>query len=162
MKKRNTLLSVALLLAVVILGVGYAAASGPWVVEGTATAKASELDVEFVQEGSTGTVESDVKATMEVELDEIGEEATATFVILNNSKAGIAAEINADNITVAYEGGASTSEYFEVTKTLAEPTKLASGDSTTLTVTVRLKKVGLTDVTETFTVSINEINAVEE
>lgn len=162
MKKRNTLLTVALLLTVVILGVGYAAASGPWVVEGTATAKASQLDVAFTA-ATNGTVSSDILAEMTaVELDEIGEFATAEFVIKNRSKAGIGAQINADDITVTYgDENATTSDYFTVTKAL-DKNYLASGDSATLTVTVTLEKVGLTDITESFKVSINDITAKAE
>ena len=163
MKRRNTLLVVALLLVVVVLGVGYAAASGPWVVEGTATAKGSELDIKFTTATGDGnpTVESDVLGTMAVELDEIEETATAEFTIKNNSKAGIAADIDPDTITVTYDGGAASSEYFEVTKALNK-TALSSGEEAILTVTVKLKKVGLTDVTETFKVSINNIAARAE
>ena len=163
MKKKNTFLSIALLLAVVVLGVGYAASSGPWVIEGTATAKASDLDVKFTTATGDGnpTVVSEKLGEMTVELTEIGETATATFTIKNNSKTGIAADINPDTITVTYADDATSSDYFNVTHSLAK-TALASGEETTLTVTVELKKVGLTNVTETFKVSINEITARAE
>ena len=147
MKNRRNRFLLAIVAFILVLGVGYAAASGPWVVEGTATAKASELDVKFTDatagaNTTSAAFSSDVLATMAVELDEIGEEATATFTITNASKKGIGAEINPDTITVTYgDNDAATSEYFEVTKTLTETELASNGGSTTLTVTVKLLKV---------------------
>lgn len=164
MKKKNTFLTVALLLAVVVLGVGYAASTGPWVVEGTATATASEFDVAFTnhQAGNNVTsssVEGDLLAKMAVELENVGDTATATFTITNRSQKGIGAEINEDDIVITR---GTNSEYFDVTYKLGSSTIASNGGTTTLEVTVELIKATTEEKTETFTVSLNDIQPTVE
>ena len=170
MKKKNTFLAVALLLAVVLLGVGYAAATGPWVVNGTATAEANEgFDVAFtaVDNEDLGRIVNDVTAEMEVSLKEVDEYETVTFTLTNNSPIGIGAEIDPDSIVIKYEAEDGTvtadeSEFFLITHQLGETTIDSNGGTTTLAVTVKLKQAALAEVTEKFTVSIGTITAVQE
>lgn len=175
MKKKNTFIVVALLLAVVVLGVGYAAATGPWVINGTATASANtDFDVDFtgtptVTDGVTANITQDDElktAEMTVTLTTMDDEESATFTLTNNSPEGIKAVIDENSISVTYEGEdgevtATASEYFDVAYELAD-TEIPSGESTTLTVTVKLKKVALTEITEKFKVSIGTITADQE
>ena len=167
MKKRNTFLAVALLLAVVVLGVGYSAATGQWVVNGTATAEAGDFDVAFtsVDNEEIASVVSDTEANMEVSLKEVGDSKTAIFTITNKSAKGIGASIPEVVITYQDENGtvtASESAYFEVTHKLASNTIASNGGTTTLEVTVTLKKAASTTVSEEFQVSLGTITAVQE
>lgn len=170
MKKRNTFLAIALLLAVVVLGVGYAAATGPWVISGTATASANDgFDVAFtaVDKEDLGTVTNDTTASMEVTLAEVGDSETVTFTLTNRSPEGIGAKIDKNSITIKYEAEdgsvtADASEYFTVTYDLGSETIDSNNGTTTLAVTVTLDKAALAEVTEKFEVSIGSITAVQE
>lgn len=166
MKKRNTFLGVILLLAVVVLGVGYAAATGPWVVNGTATASANTgFDVAFtaVDNEEIASVQSDVLGQMDVTLVNVGDAETAIFTLTNKSPKGIGAEIDPDSIEVTYkDGSAVESSYFDVTYELGSETIASNNGTTTLKVTVTLKQAALEEVEETFNVSIGTITAVQE
>ena len=165
MKKKNSMLAIMLLLAVVVLGVGYAAAAGPWVINGTAKAAANDgFDVDFtsVDKEDIAAIESDTVGTMTVTLTEVGDSEDATFTLTNNSPKGIGAEIDPNSITVTYNNGADASDYFLVEYELGSETIASDGGTTTLKVTVTLKQAALAEVTETFKVSIGTIEAVQE
>ena len=151
-------------MAVVVLGVGYAASIGPWVVEGTAKANASEFNVAFTdhQAGdnvTSSSVESDILAKMAVELENVGDTATATFTITNRSQEGIGAEINDGNIEIIR---GDNSEYFDVSYKLGSTTISSNGGTTTLEVTVKLIKATTEEKTETFSVSLKDIQPTVE
>ena len=117
MKKNKTLLGVALLIAVLMLGVGYALESRQLSLTGTATA--NPTDANFIVEFSSATANNTsdtatftgTSATYTVNsLTEVGQTAVGTFKIKNMSKAGINANITAGRIAETDDGN-----YFEVT-----------------------------------------------
>ena len=145
MKKKNTMLGVLLLLAVVVLGVGYAAATGTWVVNGTATAQAGDFDVAFtsVDNEDIASVVDDTTAEMTVSLKELTDTAEATFTITNKSAEGIGATI--PGVTVKFKDAEGNytiaedaSEYFTVATELSSNTIASNGGTQTLKVTVFL------------------------
>ena len=171
MKKKNTLLAVALLIGVLALGIGYALTASNLTINGTATAKdtASNFKVEFdttstpTGTATTKTITNGTTATMSVELTNVGDSQNAVFTIKNTSTSNINAIVEATDISatfVAHTGGltaAQAADYFTVTPTCTAAT-LAVGETTTCTVTVTLKKVAIdADAVGEFTVTISGI-----
>ncbi len=152
------------LIAVITLGIGYAAISAVnLVINGNATASVNQenFKVHFTQAqsitGSTGAsgtssidTQDDTKAMFDVTgLTKEGDYAEAVYTVKNDSN-GIGAEItlNLDS---------SNTEYFKVTETILD-NKLQAGDSTTASVRVEMIKTPVTDsvstsVTATLTAS---------
>lgn len=188
-KKKNILLAVGLLVAVLGLGIGYAISTQSLTVEGTATAQegASSFSVKFKEaspttaqtttddKGATLTSvvakkESDNKASMEVTLTNVNDTVTATFTIENASKEGLAARVNADNVKIYKHGTTETysSDYFTVTPVVESKDIPSVTDNTmTFDVKVTLKKayVGTensTEITEQFDVVLEGIEAISE
>lgn len=182
MKKKNTFLGVALLIAVLVLGIGYALTTGPLTIEGTATANqsATSFNVKFtnatadeeitdsesnVLASSSAQVTSDSVATMTVDLTNVGDSQTVTFEVTNDSQAGLKAVIDPANVKIYKHGTTEdfSSEYFTVTQSITDSVEIASQDKTTFTVTVELKKAVIGDaVTEKFDVVLSDITAEEE
>lgn len=175
MKKKNTFIVVALLLAVVVLGVGYAASTGPWVINGTAKASAStEFDVDFtgtpvVTDGVVASVTNDLSATMEVTLSNKDDVGSATFTLTNNSPVGIGASFTADMVKIYKSNGTdewvndTASDYFNITvDTTGTGTIASNGGIATVKVTVTLKKAAVSDITESFVVKVEGITATQE
>ena len=168
--KKRTYTIVAILLAVVALGIGYAAATTLLTVNGTATAVASDgADLDFTnatasggQTGTSASVDSQDSSVgvCTVALKTAGESATCTFTIARASTmdAGVnvvsmAASVYSDS--TLQTAWSSSDEWFTITPTLAANT-LADSATTTLTVQVTLKKANLTgsSVTENFYVKV--------
>lgn len=159
MRKNKTLLGVALLIAVLMLGVGYALTAKDFKVDGEVTVATNDTNfvVEFTDHKSDKTDDtttaSGTTATFTVtSLKSVGNKATATYTITNNSNTGINAEIleaTADELT--------NEEYFTVTPklTYADGDKILQvGETATLTVEVELDKAPVdAAVTGTFTVN---------
>lgn len=155
MKKNKTLLGVALLIAVLMLGVGYALESRQLSLTGTATA--NPTDANFIVEFSSAEANNasdtatftGTSATYTVNsLTEVGQTAVVTFKIKNMSKAGINANITAGEIAKTDNGN-----YFEVTSDLKDNTNVAINGEATYTVTVKLIKAPVdAAATGTFTV----------
>ena len=182
MKNKSTFLGVALLVAVLMLGIGYAAATQTLKITGTATGveSAENFNVVFTStaagdafgdnaDGVTVEIDStdttNRTAVMTVELGKVGSVASASFEVANQSQAGIAAIINADNVRVTNaEGYDYTSDYFEVTTTWPEGTSnLAVGDTVSFEVNVKLKKAVIGDSqTEQFFVVIDGVTSAAE
>lgn len=190
MKRKNTLLGIGLLVAIICLGIGYAIQAQEIKVEGTATAQesASSFVVKFSSatpteevkttdsSGNTLTsviaaVSSDNKATMSATLTNLNDEVTAKFVIKNASQKGLSAKINPTNIKIYQKGTETdyTSNYFEVTHDLDEITTIPSVSNNTIEFTVKVKLksafVGSetsTTVTENFDIVLKGITAVQE
>ena len=177
MKKKNVILAVAILVAVVVLGIGYAISAQNLTVTGTANAETTdEFEVKFdgVTTGSTGTASAAEKAetgTCTVTLDTVGDSQTCVFEFKNYSPAGINATV-ADTDLVVYSDSTfttawtdSSSEYFTVEKTAgwSGNLTLTPNQTSTFTITVTLKKawVGDTTHTENFYVKLANINAVQ-
>jgi len=189
-KKKNMLLAVGLLIAVIGLGIGYAISTQSLKVEGTATAQESgssfnvkftdaqpdedivdETDGATVLAESTAEVSSDQVATMTAALTNVGNSQTATFTVTNASQAGLSALISKANVKIYKHGTTETftSEYFEVTTNINSNITIPSVTNNTATfdVTVTLIKafVGDEDTTshsETFDVVLEGITAVQE
>ena len=145
MKKNKTLLGVALLIAVLMLGVGYALNTKPLSLTGTATAKPTDANfvVQFSSaSASNGADVAEVDATDKTKatftvtsLTAVGETAVGTFKIKNLSNAGIYAKITAGKLPETDDG-----DYFEVTTALTENENVAVNGEATYTVTVKLIK----------------------
>ena len=168
--KKRTYIVVAILLAIVALGIGYATVSSMLEITGTATALESDgVKLEFTgtpsttggQNGTAAAINGSdsTKATCTVVLKTYNESATCTYTITNSTTD---ASISAKNISVAVTEddhsttwSGSSSEYFTITSNVGAST-LAHNATTTATVTVTLKKENTTgdDITETFYVDV--------
>ena len=168
--KRRTYTIVAILLAVVALGIGYAAVSTLLTINGSATALQSDgVKLEFTgtptnsgtQSGNSAAIDSSdsTVATCTVVLKNMNESATCSYTVTNTTTD---TSISAKDLAVAIfdrnnaAWTSSSSTYFTITSAVGAST-LANGASTTVTVTVTLKKENTTgsDITETFTVKVN-------
>lgn len=172
--KKKTYVIVGLLIAIITLGVGYAAVAQLLTINGNATALHVGADVIFdsttaptTSGGQTGTAaaidSSDTghhTATCTVVLKNLNEQATCTYTIKNNSSD---TALNATSITATpYQSDGTTawtsssSQYFTVEPSVTKTT-LTNNETTTVTVTVTLKKVNVTgtDISETFVVKVS-------
>lgn len=175
-KKKNTLIAVGLLVAVIGLGIGYAINTQTLKVEGTATAQesASSFSVKFKEVSPTtavvtretttnggegailtsvvATKTSDTVATMTAVLTNIGDEVEATFTIENASQSGLGALVSANNVKVYAHGTETdfTSEYFEVIPVVT---------TTTIPSTDNTETPDILENTMTFTVKVKLIKA---
>ena len=160
MRNKRTFVGVALLIAVLMLGVGYALVGTRTLqIGGDATASPDDTNfiVEFDQTdekkptgsaGVTAAVTDKDSATIEVTgLTTVGDEATATYTINNNSN-GIDATLSA---TTSVTG--TNADFFSVSCAFGDTT-LEAGKSTTVTVTVRLEKTPV-DGNKTATVGVD-------
>jgi len=164
MKKRTGILGV--LIAILVMAVGYAAITAiPLQITGTGTIVPDQdnFQVIFVDEDheitpatspATLTAEIDpsdeTKATLSVTgLNMTNETATFTFVVQNISPENIIADLQAPTLTFTNE------EYFDVTAELGAETEIGVGEEATITVTVRVKKATLDDITSDITVTVN-------
>ena len=153
--KKALQIGLFVLVAIVVLGVGYAAISAVnLIVNGNATASVDQnnFKVHFTQaqaiSGSTGvsgtsTIDSqdDTTATFDVTgLTKVGDYAEAVYTVRNDSN-GIGAEI-----TLNLES--SNTEYFKVTETILD-NKLQAGEETTAKVRVEMIKTPITDSVST-------------
>lgn len=159
MKKRKSFVALALLVAVLILGVGYAISTIDLSVNGDVTINPddSNFKVEFTNAevdgtGNTATIGDGLIATLDVKsLKTVGDTVTATYTVTNKSKAGVNATLSSP--VVAYTEGGSANGYYEATGVLGTTNAITPDGNTTLTVTVKLVKAPLEDVTGKFTVS---------
>ena len=159
MKKNKTLLGVALLIAVLMLGIGYALSTTTLKVGGTVTVDPEQTNfvVKFTAaednnaDANEATIGDGTNATFTVtSLKAVGDTAVATYTVTNNSAVGINAKIAAATVVKETEN----SEYYTATAAFADGTDvLAKGESATLTVTVKLDKAPVDAITGKFTVS---------
>lgn len=155
MNKKRTILGGAILVAVLMLGIGYAAINAITLkITGTASAEASDANfvVKFdnatdkttATTGVTATVTGDKTATMNVTgLTAKGDTATATFTIVNESE-DLSAQLAVKTQTITNE------EYFSVNAVVNNTTVLTAkqNNTTTATVTVTLNKTPIGEVEE--------------
>ena len=142
-------------IAVVTLGIGYAAISAVnLIINGNATASVNQenFKVHFTQAqaitgttGASGTssidTQDDTKAMFDVTgLTKVGDYAEAVYTVRNDSN-GVGAEIS---LSVSN----SNSEYFKVTETILD-NKLQAGEETTAKVKVEMIKTPITDSVST-------------
>lgn len=166
MKKRNTMLGMGLLIAVLVLGIGYAFTAIDLTIGGTVNVSpdASNFKVLFSAAEAANTkdsatiTDSDTNSiTGEIiinSLVSVGDTATVTFTVKNDSDAGIGAVINKPVINKTTNG-----EYFEVTTDWdsADTTTIPSvtGNTKDLVVTVKLVKAPVdADIEGKFTVTL--------
>ena len=175
MKKKNTFLGVALLIAVLVLGIGYALTINGLKVTGTATAvedgsnfnvifSAADTDDDTVNAEIDANDEQKRTAIMDVTLGKVGESVSAWFTIENTSASGITAVIDPSMITLTSTGGAEfDNTYFDVVYDLGqeEAIELTPEDSTVdLFVTVTLKKAVIGEPVENkFFITLDGIEA---
>lgn len=178
MKKKNTFLGVALLIAVLMLGIGYALTIDGLKITGTATAvedgsnfsvkfTAAETDYENVNAELDSTDPDGKTAIMEVTLGTVGDSASAYFTIENTSASGIAAVIDPSNITITGPGGAEyDATYFDITYDFGQTDEIelnAQKPSEQLLVTVTLNKAVIgADVENQFFITLDGITAKAE
>lgn len=166
MKKKKSFVALALVVAVLVLGVGYALTTIDLKVNGDITVSPddSNFDVNFTDASitTTGTLtgktdaatKGDGKtATLSVKtLKTVGEKVVAEYTITNNSKAGINATLSNPTATQTTD---AAKDYYTVTATLENNDAIAPNGTKKLTVTVELVKAPLEEVTGNFTVTFN-------
>ena len=142
MKRTNRIILTVVIVAMLVLGVGYAAIQNITLnITGTAAADPSQSNFKVMFSGTptvsdetyvTAAVTNDTNATINVEgLTKVGDVASATYTIQNAST-----DLSAD---LAVSTTNDNPEYFTLTSELEE-TSLVAGEATTLTVTVELTK----------------------
>lgn len=166
MKKKKSFVALALVVAVLVLGVGYALTTIDLKVNGDITVSPddSNFDVKFTNATVTehGTVQGKTDeanigdgrtATLSVKtLKTVGEKVVAEYTITNNSKAGINATLS--NPTATKKDDVAK-DYYTVTATLENNDAIAPNGTKKLTVTVELVKAPLEEVTGAFEVTFN-------
>ncbi len=162
MKNKKVLMLLTLLIVIFLLGIGYAMANINITISGFASATALDENfiVRFKKTGTsfdqptgmvnaTGTITSEREATINVTgLKKVNDEATITYTVENVSK-GLDANVTAIPTV-------TSNEYFEVTTTglSTQETKISTGDSATVTVTVKLIKTPIEDKSENITIKL--------
>ena len=166
MKKKKSFVALALVVAVLVLGVGYALTTIELKVNGDITVSPddSNFDVKFTDAKITtagtlaGQTDAATKgdgktATLSVKsLKTVGEKVVAEYTITNNSKAGINATLSNPTATQTTD---AAKDYYTVTATLADTNSIAPNGTKKLTVTVELVKAPLDEVTGAFEVTFN-------
>lgn len=171
MKKRKTFIGMAIVLAILILGVGYAAINNVnLVVNGTANVTANaDFNVEFDQDhtvvvtggttGAAGAYTGALTATMTVNLDSANTEQTAVYKIDNNST-----ELSATLDAAVTNDDTTLNKYVTITSQLCSDADctttlngaVAKGTSAYLKVTATLVNNPSQDVTnKQFTVTVS-------
>lgn len=158
MNQKRTFIVVGILLATILLGVGYAIDSETFTVSGSASATATDSNYNvYLDETIPVTVSDESKvteasitdeltATITVEnLKSLEDFGTATYTI-KNSSADLNANLSAEEVI-------STNKYFKTTCSFGKTT-LGAGESTTATVKVELIKTPIADQTETISIDI--------
>jgi hypothetical protein len=161
MKNRKTVVVAFMLVAAMLLGVGYAALSDTLTITGDATVNKSGAQEAFNEDiyfsdavanqtGNTASVDTDDndKATFKVEsLKGQGDTATFTFTIKN------AGDVNASVAVPTITNSNET--YFTITTDWGNDAKaLAAGDSINVVVTITLVKTPTNDEGQTATFGI--------
>lgn len=182
MKKKSVFLVVALLIAVLLLGVGYAVTTTSLKVEGSATVteSGSGLNVKFtgatadtvlyddnnnILASSIASIDANdsTKAVMSVTLTNVKDAQEITFEVTNASQTGINVLIKKENVKIYKHGTTESfsSSYFSVTHNVSD-IELNAGDKTTFIVKVELIKAVIgDDVEESFDIVLDGISAVQ-
>ena len=156
MKNRKKMITTALIVLVLLLGVGYATVSSVNLnINGSAKAGSKELQVFYdgVNSGTSAKVtaiSSPVKtreATFTVESMTLDETVTMTFEV-KNYETDVNATLAAPSVTQN-----TNEEYFQVT-TSCDKTTLNAGETATITVNVKLIKTPVTDEAGSTTVTV--------
>ena len=164
MKNKKLFVGIVLLVAILLLGIGYAAISAvPLSITGNLKATPDDENFKVYFTGTpstvagskgtaTGTVDATdpTKATINVEgLKAKGDTATVTYTVENGSP-DLSAALSVKTETV------SNTEYFSVDATVEDPTTVAAKGKTTVTVVVSLIKTPVeAEVTSTVTIALD-------
>ena len=156
MKNRKKMITTALIVLVLLLGVGYATVSSVSLnINGTSKAETKELQV-FYDGTNSGTsakvtaISSPAKtreATFTVENMTLEETVTMTFEVKNYEK-DVNATLDAPSVTEN-----TNEEYFQVT-TSCDKTTLNAGETATITVNVKLIKTPVSEEAGSTTVTV--------
>ena len=156
MKNRKKMITTALIVLVLLLGVGYATVSSVNLnINGSAKAGSKELQV-FYDGTNSGTsakvtaISSPANtraATFTVENMTLNETVTMTFEV-KNYETDVNATLAAPSVTQN-----TNEDYFQVT-TSCDKTTLNAGDTATITVNVKLIKTPVTDEAGSTTVTV--------
>ena len=172
MKNRRTVVVAFLLVAVLLLGVGYAALTDVLDITGTADVNQSILNEEFNkdiyfsaavanQEGNTASVNADNndKASFTANsLKARGDQATFTFTIKNESAHVVTMTPSLHNTL-----GNTKPEYFSISSDWEGAAKtVAAGSSITYTVTVTLIADPVDSISGSFLIELNAVAAGTE
>ena len=156
MKNRKKMITTALIVLVLLLGVGYATVSSVSLnINGTSKAETKELQVFYdgVNSGTSDKVtaisspDKERTATFTVENMTLDETVTMTFEV-KNYETDVNATLAAPSVTQN-----TNEEYFQVT-TSCDKTTLNAGDTATITVNVKLIKTPVTDEAGSTTVTV--------
>lgn len=156
MKNRKKMITTALIVLVLLLGVGYATVSSVSLnINGTANAETKELQVFYdgVNSGTSDKVtaisspDKERTATFTVENMTLNETVTMTFEV-KNYETDVNATLAAPSVTQN-----ANRDYFQVT-TSCDKTTLNAGDTATITVNVKLIKTPVTDEAGSTTVTV--------
>ena len=156
MKNRKKMITTALIVLVLLLGVGYATVSSVSLnINGTSKAETKELQVFYdgTNSGTSAKVtaisspENTRAATFTVENMTLNETVTMTFEV-KNYETDVNATLAAPSVTQN-----TNREYFQVT-TSCDKTTLNAGDTATITVNVKLIKTPVTDEAGSTTVTV--------
>lgn len=156
MKNRKKMITTALIVLVLLLGVGYATVSSVSLnINGTSKAETKELQV-FYDGTNSGTsakvtaISSPANtraATFTVENMTLNETVTMTFEV-KNYETDVNATLAAPSVTQN-----TKSEYFQVT-TSCDKTTLNAGETATITVNVKLIKTPVSEEAGSTTVTV--------
>ena len=147
MKNRKKMITTALIVLVLLLGVGYATVSSvSLIINGTANAESKELQVFYdgVNSGTSAKVtaisspDKERTATFTVENMTLNETVTMTFEV-KNYETDVNATLVAPSVTKN-----TNEEYFQVT-TSCDKTTLNAGETATITVNVKLIKTPVSE-----------------
>ena len=156
MKNRKKMITTALIVLVLLLGVGYATVSSVSLnINGTSKAETKELQVFYdgTNSGTSAKVtaisspENTRAATFTVENMTLNETVTMTFEV-KNYETDVNATLAAPSVTQN-----TNEEYFQVT-TSCDKTTLNAGETATITVNVKLIKTPVTDEAGSTTVTV--------
>lgn len=168
MTKRRTIIAAFLLIAVLVMGIGYAQLTDELRIQGSAGINAFDADVKFTNVTEVKADEADPtkfttlsfnddNGTMEVAADAIkvvGDKAVAKFTICNTAgyEVLVAAKVTKDD-----------THYFSVTTDWDEATKtIAAGSTIDITVTVEAANMPTAnDVATSFTITIKAVGNPE-
>lgn len=175
MKQKRTFVTLLLVIALLCLGIGYAAITGVnLTITGNlaVTTDENNFDVEFINSGenliqvvkgggapesatATATIDSSDANSRTVKVDVAGlttkgQTVTVTCPIQNTSTDNLAAELSGATATVKKKGTETDSTYFSVSEPVIDETRLEKGDKTTITFTIKLDKTPISndDATE--------------
>ena len=170
MRNRRTVVIAFLLIAVLLLGVGYAALTDILYISGTTTVSEDNAedafgdDIQFTsatspQSGNTASIgddkDGDTNDHVDLTVKSLGGKGDkATFTLTVENKGDLDAKISVKTLV-----NNDTANIFSVSCDLADDTPLANGASVTFTVTVELTATPSGEVSETFSI---ELEAVHE